>query len=56
MKMHYPSNGEESLHHIPGGRKLGTKDYFNAHESKHLNKHEKKESHFKHDFLLHEKE
>lgn len=48
----YPSNGQQSVHHIAGGRRLGTKDYKDADESKHLNEEDRKDSHFKADFLL----
>ena len=51
---HYPEDGEVSLHHIKGGRKLGNKDYYHADEGNHLKGEKKKESHFKHDELLKE--
>ena len=53
---HYPKDGVQSVHHIAGGRRLGNKDYHHSHESSHLDHHEKKESHYKHESLLHKKD
>lgn len=51
-KDHHDKEADKHRSHKHAGRKMGAVDYHHSHEVRHLGEHEKKDSHFKHDFLL----